>query len=519
MALVLDISRAAAALELSALIDRVGSCLQRSRLNWENTSLCLHEPALNALRVHHLFFAPGALTETHRRFGGPELVPIEGTLSGRAFTSGHPCVANTLAEYARSAPDWSPRFLQFLPPKFSCCMVPLTSRGRPIGILSSASARDQVFDDEAVDLLCQIGDVIAPAVDNAMAYREIAELKDRLAKENRYLNCEINGTFGEIVGTSPALQRVLGLIESVAHSDSTVLIHGETGTGKELVAHAIHRLGSRRASTFVKLNCAAIPTGLLESELFGHERGAFTGAASQKVGRFELAHRGTFFLDEVGEIPLEVQPKLLRVLQDREFERLGGTRTLQVDARLIAATNRDLDQMRAEGSFRNDLFYRLNVFPILMPPLRDRAEDIPLLARHFVERSSRRLGKPIDDIPAESMDALARYDWPGNVRELANVIERAIILADSRKLRIHRDDLEAARVAAPRGPMATGGSAVLAHEEPPRKLVDVERAVIKRTLEETNWIVGGRSGAAIRLGLSRTTLQARMRRLGITRPQ
>ncbi|HET6281147.1 MAG TPA: sigma 54-interacting transcriptional regulator [Polyangia bacterium] len=520
LTLLLDISRAAAALDLPALIDRVGSCLQRGHWNWDHTSLCLHEPAQNALRVHHLFFGPGPLAETHRRNRAGDLIPIAGTQSGRAFTTGQPSVTNTLAQFvAMSRPAWAAKILQFMPPNYSSCIVPLISRGRTIGTFAAADARDSAFDGEAVQLLCQIADIIAPAVDNALAYREIEELKDRLSKENGYLKAESNAAFGEIVGGSPALQRVLGLIESVARSDSTVLIHGETGTGKELVAHAIHRLSRRRGSTFVTLNCAALAGGLLESELFGHERGAFTGAASQKVGRFELAHHGTFFLDEVGEIPLDVQPKLLRVLQDREFERLGGTRTLRVDARLIAATNRDLAQMRADGSFRSDLFYRLNVFPILVPPLRQRTEDIPLLVRHFVERSARRLGKKIDEIPAHSMDALSRYDWPGNVRELANVIERAVILATSPALHVHTADLEAARVSVPRGPAASSGSIAVASDATPERLVDVERSVIKRTLEDTNWIVGGRSGAATRLGLSRTTLQARIRRLGITRPR
>ena len=268
-----------------------------------------------------------------------------------------------------------------------------------------------------------IGNQVAIAVENALAYREIAELKDRLSQEKVYLEDEIRSelNFEEIVGRSPALRNVLQEIDTVAPTDSTVLIYGETGTGKELIARAIHDLSSRSKANFVKLNCAAIPTGLLESELFGHEKGAFTGAVAQRVGRFELANRGTVFLDEIGEIPLELQPKLLRVLQEREFERLGSSRTLRTDARLIAATNRDLAAMVEEHEFRADLFYRLNVFPVRVPPLRERREDIPLLVRHFVQQFARRMGKVVDTIPAETMNALVHYHWPGNIRELQNL--------------------------------------------------------------------------------------------------
>ncbi|MEA2699953.1 MAG: formate hydrogenlyase transcriptional activator, partial [Myxococcales bacterium] len=336
--LLLEVSRAAASLELPALIDRVGTCLQRSRWNWDHTSVCLREPEGKALRVHHLFLAPGPLEASHRDYRGGCLVPIEGTQLGRALTTGRPCVTNTLAEYAAtSAPSWTGHVMPLMPSTFSSCIVPLVCRGRTIGTLAAACARDGAFDSEAIQLIGQLADVIAPAVENAISYREIKQLKERLASENRYLNSEISAPFGEIVGESPALRRLLALIESVARTNTTVLIHGETGTGKEMVAHAIHRLSQRRASTFIKLNCAAIPSGLLESELFGHERGAFTGASALKTGRFELAHQGTLFLDEVGELPLEVQPKLLRVLQDQEFERVGGTKMVKVDARLIAA--------------------------------------------------------------------------------------------------------------------------------------------------------------------------------------
>jgi formate hydrogenlyase transcriptional activator len=518
--LLLEVSRAAASLELPALIDRVGTCLQRSRWNWDHTSVCLREPEGKALRVHHLFLAPGPLEASHRDYRGGCLVPIEGTQLGRALTTGRPCVTNTLAEYAAtSAPSWTGHVMPLMPSTFSSCIVPLVCRGRTIGTLAAACARDGAFDSEAIQLIGQLADVIAPAVENAISYREIKQLKERLASENRYLNSEISAPFGEIVGESPALRRLLALIESVARTNTTVLIHGETGTGKEMVAHAIHRLSQRRASTFIKLNCAAIPSGLLESELFGHERGAFTGASALKTGRFELAHQGTLFLDEVGELPLEVQPKLLRVLQDQEFERVGGTKMVKVDARLIA------------GSFRSDLFFRLNVFPILVPPLRDRREDIPCLVHHFVDRCARKLRKAITVVSPETLDALSRYDWPGNVRELENVVERSVILSPGPELVLPsgalEPDVHRNRVAF-NGPTngttndATNGVvAAPTAVDPsgtPQTLAEAERDFIMSALEQTSWVVSGPRGAAARLGLSRTTLQGRMRKLGITRP-
>jgi formate hydrogenlyase transcriptional activator len=347
---------------------------------------------------------------------------------------------------------------------------------------------------------------MAIALENAFAYREIADLKDRLAQENLYLEDEIRSelNFEEIVGTSAALRRVLQQVETVAPTDSTVLIYGETGTGKELIARAIHDRSSRRPNAFVKLNCAAIPTGLLESELFGHERGAFTGAVSQRIGRFELANRGSVFLDEIGEIPLELQPKLLRVLQEREFERLGSGRTLRTDARLIAATNRDLAAMVREQKFRPDLFYRLNVFPVEVPPLRDRPEDIPLLVRHFVEQFSRRMNKTVDTIPSETMSAMARYHWPGNIRELQNLIERAVILSPGPVLKVPIADLKAV-------PALAGARHI-------ETLEDGERRHILAALNAANWVVGGPKGAAVLLALKRSTLQARMEKLGIRRP-
>jgi formate hydrogenlyase transcriptional activator len=297
-------------------------------------------------------------------------------------------------------------------------------------------------------------------------------------------------------------------VETVAPTGSTVLIRGETGTGKELVARAIHDLSPRRDRTFVKLNCAAIPTGLVESELFGHEKGAFTGAITQKVGRFELAHEGTLFLDEVGDIPLELQPKLLRALQEQEFERLGSTRTIRVDVRLVAATNRDLAQMVAEGHYRSDLYYRLNVFPVVVPPLRERRNDIPLLARHFSQRFAQRMGRRIETIPAAVMDALIRYPWPGNIREMQNVIERAVILSRGSELEIPLSDLKQQTKAA--SAEAPDGSSTLEQ---------AEREHILRALREGKWIIGGPEGAAFKLGMKRTTLQSKMRKLGIARPQ
>jgi formate hydrogenlyase transcriptional activator len=298
---------------------------------------------------------------------------------------------------------------------------------------------------------------------------------------------------------------VLRQIETVAPTDSTVLICGETGTGKELVARAIHERSARSSNAFVKLNCAAIPTGLLESELFGHERGAFTGAIMQRIGRFELANHGTAFLDEIGEIPLELQPKLLRVLQEREFERLGSTRTLKTDARLIAATNRDLEECVKESSFRADLYYRLNVFPIYVPPLRERSEDIPLLVRHFVQHYARRMNRAVDTIPSETMEALVHHQWPGNIRELQNLIERSVILSKGPVLQVPLSVLNSSNGTSPDGARR-------------RTLKEAEREHILATLKETKWLVAGPRGAAARLGMNRATLQYRMKKLGILRP-
>src|SRR5579864_6717243 len=344
---------------------------------------------------------------------------------------------------------------------------------------------------------------------------ELSQLTQKLAQENLYLEDEIrsDANFKDIVGKSPELRRVLKLVETVAPTDSTALIYGETGTGKELIARAIHNLSSRRSRTFVRLNCAAIPAGLLESELFGHEKGAFTGAFAQRIGRLELANNGTLFLDEIGDLPPELQPKLLRVLQEREFERLGSTRTILTNVRLIAATNRDLNAMVQEGKFRSDLFFRLNVFPIDLPSLRERREDIPLLVRHFAEHFSRRMSKNIETISPATMDALCRYPWPGNIRELQNVIERAVILSRGRALVVLLAELKGRTTAR------------LTNEETPAKptrrrpvksiLRDVDREQIIQALKETDGRVGGPDGAASRLGLKRTTFITRMKALGI----
>jgi formate hydrogenlyase transcriptional activator len=396
----------------------------------------------------------------------------------------------------------------------SMCHLPLIGRERVLGVLSLARDRESAFGEEDDGFLCQVANQIALAVENAIAYGEIASLKDKLAQEVVYLQDEIRTElkFEEIVGNSDVLRRVLAELETVAPTDSTVLIYGETGTGKELIARAIHNLSSRNSNAFVKLNCAAIPTGLLESELFGHEKGAFTGAIAQRVGRFELANRGTVFLDEVGEIPLELQPKLLRVLQEREFERLGSTRTLRTDARLIAATNRDLTAMVEEQKFRSDLYYRLNVFPVRVPPLRERREDIPLLVRHFVQQFSRRMNRSIETIPSETMGTLVRYDWPGNIRELQNVIERAVIVSNGPVLRVPLDDL---RTRIPPAEPSNRRSAPEDAGNMRHVLDDAERKQIVAALRQSKWVVAGPKGAAALLGMKRSTLQAHMQRLGI----
>jgi formate hydrogenlyase transcriptional activator len=385
------------------------------------------------------------------------------------------------------------------------CFVPLATYRETLGFLVLNRRAAVPFAPDELKRSSQAAAQIAMALENALAFREIAALKDRLAHENIYLEEEIRGAqhFGEIVGESRVLKRILGQVSTVAATDAAVLLLGETGTGKELVARAIHAASERRTRSLVTVNCATSPAGLLESEWFGHERGAFTGALSQKIGRFELAHQGTLFLDEIGDVPLELQSKLLRALQEREIERLGSPRTIRVDFRLIAATNRDLEDMVAKREFRSDLYYRLNVFPIRIPPLRERREDIPVLVRYFTQRFAKRLRRPIESISRESMEMLCRWPWPGNVRELQNVIERAVILSQGTVMTVPRSEFES-----PSAPTSS-----------PVTLEDAERDHIRRALDQTGWVIGGDHGAAARLGLKRTSLVSTMRRLGIVRPK
>jgi formate hydrogenlyase transcriptional activator len=386
----------------------------------------------------------------------------------------------------------------------SAISAPMTIKGKIIGTLNVGSRVPGRYGADEVSLLAAIAEQVALAIGNLLAYEEIAGLKARLEEENVYLQEEVRteAALGDVVGQSPAILAVLASVRKVAATDSTVLVTGETGTGKELVVRAIHDLSRRKDKLLVKVNCAALPAGVIESELFGHERGAFTGALTRKIGRFELANRGTLFLDEVGDLPLELQAKLLRVLQDGEFERVGGTQTLKVDVRLIAATNRDLERAVSEERFRADLYYRLNVFPIVIPPLRKRLQDVPRLARHFAMLYASKMGKQVGPLSADVLARLTAYAWPGNVRELQNVIERAVIL--SSKGRFELGDLVITR------PAPTP-------EQQPRSLEDLERHHIAAVLEETGWRVSGERGAAKILGLKRTTLESRMRKLGIVR--
>jgi formate hydrogenlyase transcriptional activator len=405
------------------------------------------------------------------------------------------------------------------------CSIPLVNRGRGLGLLSIFRTTATPFLPEDVDFLSRASGQIAIAVENALAYREISELKDKLAQEKVYLEEEFRSEMGfeQIIGNSPALKHVLQLVETAAPSDSTVLLLGETGTGKELIARALHDRSRRKQRTFVKLNCAAIPTGLVESELFGHEKGAFTGAINQKVGRLELADQGTLFLDEVGDIPTEIQPKLLRALQEREFERLGSTHTRKVNVRLVAATNRDLERMVANKEFRSDLYYRLNVFPIRIPPLRDRKEDIPVLVSYFVQKAAKEMQKSIEAVPAAVMKGLTAWDWPGNIRELENFMERAVLLTKGKSLEAPLAELrkttteESPHADQPRVKQAireetnshNDKSSVV--DEYARK----QRDEIVQALTSCSGRVGGADGAAALLRMNRTTLLSRMKKFGI----
>jgi formate hydrogenlyase transcriptional activator len=439
------------------------------------------------------------------------LVPIDEDVSGAVFRTGKLWSGSVLEARRLGMKDTAQVEVGMV------CILPLVSRGRVLGTFGVVKYQDNAFTSDDIEFLTQIASQIAIAVENACAFGQIRELKDQLSKEKLYLEDEIRTemNFAQIIGNSAPLRRVLKNVETVAPTDSTVLIYGETGTGKELIARGIHDLSPRRAKPFVKLNCAAIPTGLLESELFGHEKGAFTGAIAQRIGRFEVANGGTIFLDEIGEVPLELQTKLLRVLQEREFERLGSSRTLRTDARLIAATNRDLEAMVSEQKFRSDLFFRLNVFPVHVPPLRERQGDIPLLLRHFTQQFSRRMNKVIETIPSAALGALGRYHWPGNIRELQNVIERAVIISTGATLNIDVSDLKFPKAGhaveetiSPKSPTNGGLHDVLEQSE---------RQQILKALEQCNWVVAGPKGAAAHLRMKRSTLQQRIRKLGIAR--
>ncbi len=489
-------------LDLRELLREVSASVRRL-MQCDGVGVALSDPDTGQLRVY-AFDKPESKGIVHE---GMSITTEESASLVRAFQTRQPvCIAEVDSTLDPLATAEGVK---------SMCHLPLIGRERVLGILTLAREREGAFGEEDAGFLGQVANQIALAVENAIAYGEIASLKDKLAQEVVYLQDEIRTElkFEEIVGNSDVLRRVLAELETVAPTDSTVLIYGETGTGKELIARAIHNLSSRNSNAFVKLNCAAIPTGLLESELFGHEKGAFTGAIAQRVGRFELANRGTVFLDEVGEIPLELQPKLLRVLQEREFERLGSTRTLRTDARLIAATNRDLTAMVDEQKFRSDLYYRLNVFPVRVPPLRERREDIPLLVRHFVQQFGRRMNRSIETIPSETMNTLVRYDWPGNIRELQNVIERAVIVSNGPVLKVPLDDL---RTRIPQAAEPSNGRGVAEDAGNMRGVLDqAERTQILAALKQANWVVAGNKGAAALLGMKRSTLQAHMQRLGI----
>jgi len=499
-------------LELPELFRGIVSTLQRV-IHHDYTSLALLDPVTGLLKIYALDF-PG-----RQGLLKPEMtIPRDASPAGRAIAEGRTLIVRgaELDQYQSEVV----RLLRAEGLQTICC-IPLTNRGRCFGTLNLASRGTDAFSAADIEIVQQVVAQIAIAVENALAFKEIDALKDKLAEEKLYLEEEIRNAFNfeEIVGESPAIRRVLAQVELVAPAGTTVLLQGETGTGKEVIARAVHNLSPRRERTFVKINCAAIPSGLLEAELFGHERGAFTGAINQKIGRFELADRGTLFLDEVGDIPLELQPKLLRVLQEQEFERLGSNRTQRVDVRVVAATNRDLPKLVAERAFRSDLYYRLNVFPIHIPALRERREDVPLLVRYFVQQFSRRLNKTVEYVPADAMDALANYAWPGNIRELENLIERAVLLSPGKELRVPLSELKSHS-----GAIADASSSFASLTSSTSSassistLEEAERQHILRALRQTEWRIAGPKGAASLLGMKRTTLQARMRKLGIRRP-
>jgi len=493
--LILDLTNHLVAnLEFTELL-RTASANVRNVMNCDAAAIMLAESDGISLRVYALDFP-----DSRGIFVEGALVPVADTMPGDAFRTRKTMVFNRLDPAEMPPEMYSKAKAEGLN---SFCDVPLIGRHKTLGVLAVARHEENTFDAEEVAFLSQVANQVAIAVENALAYGKIAELKEKLAQEKLYLEDEIRGEmdvdFEGIVGQSSALRQVLQLVDTVAPSDSTVMLLGETGTGKELIARAIHDRSRRNDRTFVKVNCAAIPTGLLESELFGHERGAFTGAITQKVGRLELADQGTLFLDEVGDIPIEIQPKLLRALQEREFERLGSTRTKKVDVRLVTATNRDLEKMIEAREFRQDLFYRLNVFPIRIPPLRERPEDIPLLVRYFAQKYARRMEKQIESIPSATMNKLLQWQWPGNIRELENFIERSVILTQGHALQVPIAELVNHSIPTP----ATSPTD------------SRERDQIVEVLKETGGRIAGPKGAAIRLGIKRTTLISRMKKFGI----
>lgn len=501
--LVLELNKAISSeLELKPLLNSIARIV-RPYLEQEYFGITLFDPDRNELVLGLVDFpqSAGYITES-----AGIRIPLEGSPAGAAYVSGQ------MLRYGRAELDqMQTRSVEILNQEGICtlCIIPLISGRGKVGTMNLGSRKEDAFAGEILDLLREASGQIAIAVQNALAYQKIGELNHRLEREKLYLEEEIRDEFAfdEIIASTPEMRRVLQQIEIVAPTDSTVLILGESGTGKELVARAIHNRSSRASATFVKLNCAAMPAGLIESEIFGHERGAFTGAISTRIGRFELAEKGTLFLDEIGELPLELQPKLLRVLQEKEFERLGSTRTQRTDARVVTATNRNLQQMVTEQRFRLDLFYRLNIFPIEIPPLRQRRGDIVPLVRHFAQEFARRLGKQICSIPSPTLEALERYDWPGNIRELQNVIERSVLLTKGDTLRVDLAELSGS-VTPP--PTTENRPAIETLEE-------MERKAILRALEKTAGRVGGPGGAAELLGLKRTTLLARMEKLGLER--
>ena len=489
------------------LLQDVSACVRRLTAQ-DCTFLTLHDARTGTMQIQALDFP-----------GGRGLITIESALRVSE------CPAGIVFQAAQTR-LFSTKDLEEIGSEFTkkmlaedlrwvCCLPLISGRG-PLGTLSIASKKEGGFAESEIELLQQVAAQVAIAIDNFRVRDEISDLKGKLAKQTIAIQQDIHGAFDlqEIVGDSKALAHVLQQVKTVAPSAATVLILGETGTGKELVARAIHKLSPRSGGNLVKLNCAAIPTGLLESELFGHEKGAFTGAISQKIGRLELAHKGTLFLDEVGEIPLELQPKLLRVLQDQEFERLGGNRTIRVDVRIIAATNREISKAVANHEFRSDLYYRLHVFPIRLPALRQRSEDIPMLVHYFVQKFAIRMNKRIESIPAETMEALGQWHWPGNIRELENFMERSVILTDGSSLRVPVDEL-AAILEDRISEASPGPGGISSHGT----LEELERQYIVQVLRQSAGIVSGSNGAAARLGMKRTTLQSKMQRLGIAREE